>query len=214
MNILLLGAPDAGKGTLAKSLQSYYSIAPLSTGDMFRQLAEEKNPEGLRARDEYWGRGHLVPDEQTTELVRIMLAKEVYKSGVILDGYPRTIPQAKSLEEMISDLKILHLDASEENLILRAKNRRVCKDCKTIYSLLLTQPKVENTCDSCSGVLIKRQDDEKIGERIEVYKKQTFPLLEFYGEGRVKRINADKSPEEVFSQAISYLSKNLKTVQN
>lgn len=206
MNVLLLGAPCAGKGTLAKNLENHYGFSILSTGEMFRRLAEEKNLYGLKARDEYWGKGNLVPDEQTTELVQIMLAKEEYKEGVILDGFPRTIPQAESLEKMISDLQIFFLDVSEENLILRAKNRRICKDCKTVYSLLLDQLKTKDVCDLCSGKIIKRDDDKKIVERIRVYNTQTAPLLEFYGTN-IQRIDANQLPLEVFQQSQSFLTK-------
>ncbi|MBC8435220.1 nucleoside monophosphate kinase [archaeon] len=214
MNVILLGAPCAGKGTLAKSLEKQYGIFQLSTGEMFRELVEEKNHYGLRARDEYWGKGNLVPDKETTELVKIMLEKEEYKKGVIFDGFPRTILQAKNLEKLLTNLQVLFLDVSEENLILRAQNRRVCTDCKTTYSLLLDPQKEEAVCDFCSGELIKREDDCLIKDRIEVYKNQTEPLLGFYGEARVWKIDANKSPGEVLLQTQNLLSTNLKTLQN
>jgi adenylate kinase len=206
MNLILLGAPNSGKGSLAKDLCSILSISQLSTGEMFRRLVRENNPEGIRARDEYWGRGNLVPDEQTIKLVELMLQKEEYKKGAIFDGFPRTIPQAERLDKLISDYSVLSLEASREILIERSKNRRFCEFCQRGYNLISIPPKVEGKCDVCPGSLIQRQDDLFIEERLVVYERQTKPLLEYY-KSKLFILDANKSMKEVTQQALSYLIK-------
>lgn len=201
-----MGAPNAGKGTLAQGLQIHFGIPHLSMGDVFKQLAKENNPEGIRARDEYWGKGNLVPDAKTTQLLRIILAKDDYRNGVILDGYPRTIYQAEQTENIFPNYEVLWLEADRNVLIERARNRRVCESCKRVYNLVSVRPKLEDKCDACSGRLIQREDDLLTEHRLEVYEKQTKPIFDYY-KNKLKIIDANKSPREILSQALFYLIK-------
>ncbi|MBU2589667.1 MAG: adenylate kinase [Nanoarchaeota archaeon] len=183
MNAIFLGPPGTGKGTQAERISVELGIAHISTGEMFRQLANEGNPVGVEAKEKYWGKGNLVPDDLTIKLVKERLAKEDCKKGFILDGFPRTIPQAEALDKITKISKVIDIESSEEIIIKRLSNRRQCSKCKKIYGIDVP-PKKEGICDICQGKLIQRDDDreEVIRDRLKVYEKQTKPLIKYYKE--------------------------------
>lgn len=200
-SIILLGAPGAGKGTIAKLLVNEYKNLPhISTGDMFREAIANHTELGDLANS-YITKGQLVPDEVTIGLVRERLAKDDCKNGYLLDGFPRTIPQAEALEEIGAALNrkvnyVIDLVVPEEVLTDRICGRRVCKKCGTPYHVTNLKPKVEGVCDNCGGELIQRKDDneETLKARLAEYHKQTEPLIEFYTKlGRVTKLDGTKS---------------------
>ena len=185
-NIILLGAPGAGKGTNAKRISSFYKIPHISTGDMFREAIKNKTPLGELASS-YISKGHLVPDEVTIGLVKERLSKEDCANGYLLDGFPRTIPQAEALEEIGKELNrpinhVINVDVPEEVLVARICGRRVCKVCGAPYHVTNMPSKVEGVCDLCGGELIQRKDDneETLKARLEEYHHNTEPLIKFY----------------------------------
>lgn len=187
-NIILLGPPATGKGTQAERLAVKLNVPHISTGDMFRQLAAENDPLGVEARDKYWNKGNLVPDDITIELVRKRLAKDDCKDGFIFDGFPRTIPQAEALEKMLAEEGkkvdfVIEIKTSDEVIIARVLARLVCTKCKKIYGLDVP-PKVEGVCDVDGALLVHRNDDteEVMRDRLEIYNNQTAPLVKFYKE--------------------------------
>lgn len=186
MNIIIMGPPGAGKGTQAKRLITKYDIPHISTGDMFREAMKEGSELGLLAK-QYIDKGHLVPDDVTNGIVRERLAKDDCQHGYLLDGFPRTLPQAEALEELTKEINrpvqfVINIEADEKELIRRITGRRVCKNCGTPYHINTLKPKVENVCDACGGPLIQRADDNEEALRVRLghYYKQTKPLLEFY----------------------------------
>lgn len=193
MNLIFLGPPGTGKGTQAERISVELKIAHISTGEMFRQLANEGNPLGVEARDKYWGKGNLVPDDVTVGLVKERLAKDDCKNGFILDGFPRTIPQAEALEKIIKINYVIDIESSESVIIQRLTSRRQCVNCKKIYGIDVP-PKLEGICDACNGKLYQRDDDREsvIMERLRVYNVQTKPLIEFYKtRGLLKIVNGE-----------------------
>ena len=187
-NIILLGAPGAGKGTNAKRISSFYKIPHISTGDMFREAIKNKTPLGELASS-YISKGHLVPDEVTIGLVKERLSKEDCANGYLLDGFPRTIPQAEALEEIGKELNrpinhVINVDVPEEVLVARICGRRVCKVCGAPFHVTNMPSKVEGVCDLCGGELIQRKDDneETLKARLEEYHHNTEPLIKFYGD--------------------------------
>ncbi len=205
LNMILMGPPGAGKGTQAKRIIASYDIPHISTGDMFREAIANKTELGELAAS-YINKGNLVPDEVTIALVKERLAKDDCAKGYLLDGFPRTIPQAEALEVLTKDIKrpisiVVNMTADESVLIRRISGRRVCKDCATPYHVETLKSKVEGVCDTCGGSLIQRKDDtiESLKVRLEAYEKQTLPLVKFY-EKRDLLINVDGllSPEDVF----------------
>lgn len=200
MKIVLLGAPSSGKGTYAGMINKEYGVPHFSTGDMFRQLAEEGSELGIKAK-EYWEKGLLVPDEITVKLVREMLSKPKYKNGFVMEGFPRTVAQAKALDGIAKVDKIINFEASEETLVDRASGRRICRKCGAIYHIRNLPPKKEGICDKCGGEIYQRDDDrpEIFKERLKVYRKQTKPMIDFYKDkGLLAEIDANGPPEEVF----------------
>ena len=186
MNIILMGPPGAGKGTQAKRLISKYDIPHISTGDMFREAMKQGTELGLLAK-RYIDDGHLVPDDVTIGIVRERLAKDDCQKGYLLDGFPRTIPQAEALETLTKEIGrevevVINIDADEKELIRRICGRRVCKACGTPYHVDTMKPKVDGVCDVCGGPLIQRADDneEALKVRLGHYYEQTKPLLDFY----------------------------------
>lgn len=188
MVIIMLGAPGTGKGTVAGMLTQDLGIPQVSTGDIFRQNIKEKTELGKLA-ESYISKGELVPDEVTNKIVEDRLQSEDAKDGVILDGFPRTVEQAKELDKMLEkqgkkvDL-VVYLTTPEEEIIERITNRRVCsnQDCKAVYNLVLRPPKKEGICDKCGSELIQRKDDntETVKSRLKTYEKQTAPLVNYY----------------------------------
>ena len=186
-NIVLMGPPGAGKGTLAKLLVSL-GMTHISTGDMFREEISNQTELGKLAAS-YINDGHLVPDEVTIKMLRNRLAKPDCENGFLLDGFPRTIPQAEALEVMSKEINrpietVISLVCNEEELVRRISGRRVCKVCGAPYHIINMKPKVEGICDKCGGELYQRKDDneEALKVRLQHYTADTAPLLDFYKE--------------------------------
>jgi len=202
--VVFLGPPGAGKGTQAKLLSQRLGFLHLSTGDILREAVKKQTPLGIKAK-EYMDRGELVPDNLIIALIEEYLPKE---GGVILDGFPRTIAQAEALENMLSAKgkkvsKVLLFDSPDEVIIDRLSGRRVCSNCGAVYHIKYNPPKKEGVCDLCGGSLVQREDDkeEVIKNRLEVYKRQTQPLIDFYKKkGIIYRLDATKSVEELFAE--------------
>lgn len=185
-SIILLGAPGAGKGTNAKKICAKLNIPHISTGDMFREAIKNKTPLGELANS-YISQGLLVPDEVTIGLVKERLSKDDCKEGFLLDGFPRTIPQAEALEEIGTELKrpvnyVINIVVPENVLVERITGRRVCKSCGAPYHVKNMPPKVDGVCDLCGGELIQRKDDniETLKARLDEYHNNTTPLVKFY----------------------------------
>lgn len=191
MKLILLGAPGAGKGTQAEILSRMCNIPTISTGNILRAAMKNGTPVGLKAK-EYVDSGKLVPDDVIIGIVKERLAEDDCKNGYILDGMPRTIPQAQALED--SGINIdwaLSLEVSDEVIIKRMAGRRTCKDCGATYHVVNIPPKVEGKCDNCGGELITRKDDaaETVKNRLEVYHRETEPLIDFYAKrGKLKTV--------------------------
>lgn len=186
MKIILLGPPGAGKGTQAKLISGKYSIPHISTGDIFRKNISEKTPLGVKAKS-YMDKGQLVPDELTIEIVNDRLQNDDCKNGFLLDGFPRTVKQAEALDKFLESqgTKIdsaLLIEVPQEFILDRMTGRRVCKDCGASYHVKFNPSKSEGKCDLCGGELIQRKDDteETVKERLDVYSKQTAPLVQYY----------------------------------
>ncbi len=181
MRLIIFGPPGSGKGTYSSMLAPKLGIVHISTGDIFREMAKEDTELGRKVA-EILKKGELVPDEIVIEIVRERISKEDCKNGFILDGFPRTIPQAEALEKMTKVDKVINLVVPEEVIIARLSARRVCKNCGAIYNLRTLPPKKDGICDKCGGELYQREDDkpEVIKERLRVYEEQSKPLLEFY----------------------------------
>lgn len=185
-NIILMGPPGAGKGTLAKQLVDRYSLVHISTGDMFREAIKEGTELGKLAQS-FIDDGHFVPDDVTIKLVKERLSKDDCVNGFLLDGFPRTIPQAEALETISSEISrpidvVINLDCDESELIRRICGRRVCKTCGAPYHIESLKPKVEGICDKCGAPLVQRADDneEALKVRLGHYVESTQPLLEYY----------------------------------
>lgn len=206
LNIILMGPPAAGKGTQSELIIEHYHIPHISTGDMFRAAISEKTPLGLKA-SEYINAGLLVPDEVTIGLVEERLGKEDCKEGFLLDGFPRTVPQAEALDSMLAKSgrqisAVIHMVADDEVLINRITSRRVCPNCGASYNVVTKKAQVENVCDACHHELIQRKDDtrEAFQVRLDAYRAQTLPIAEHYGkQGLVSEVNALQSIDAVFS---------------
>jgi len=210
MRVILLGPPGAGKGTQAKSLVEYFKVPHISTGDILREVVREDSAIGRKVR-EIMNKGELVSDELVTEIVAMRLKKDDTAAGFILDGYPRNISQARSLDEILADRPVeavIYLDASEKVVIQRLSGRRVCRSCGANYHVTNMPPKSEGICDACGGELYQRSDDEveTIKKRLNVYLKQTVSLIDYYEKkGRLVRISADDEAEVVSKKLIEIL---------
>jgi adenylate kinase len=207
MKIIIMGPQGSGKGTQAEMIEKKYNIPHISTGDIFRQAFEEKIELGLKAQ-EYWGMGNLVPDDITTGIVKERLKKQDCRNGFILDGFPRTVVQAEALDKITRLDKVIELDITDSEAILRISGRRICTRCQAVYNVQFKQPLQENVCDKCKGHLIQRDDDkpEKIKKRLEIYHEQTKPILEHYRQkGILRTIDARKGIDEVFREIVENL---------
>lgn len=212
MNLVLMGLPGAGKGTQAERIVEQYNIPHISTGDMFRTAMKEGTELGLKAKS-FMDQGQLVPDEVTIGIVRERLEKDDCKNGFLLDGFPRTVPQADALEQLMEQLErkidyVINIDVDSTILLERLTGRRICKDCGSTYHLVFNPPANEGVCDKCGGELYQRADDnaETVGNRLEVNIKQSKPLLDFYeSKGYLKNINGQKDINEVFEDIVALL---------
>lgn len=202
MNLIFLGAPGAGKGTLATLLSKDYGIPQISTGDLFRAAVKEGSELGEQVQG-IMQKGELVPDSLTVELVRERLSKPDAAGGYILDGFPRTVAQADALAEFQKINAVINFSISDDLVIRRLSGRRVCRSCGAIYHIENMPPKVEGTCDACGGELYIRDDDkiESIKNRLRVYKEQTEPLIAYYRDKELlQEIDSSRSPEDSLSQ--------------
>lgn len=207
MKIIMLGAPGAGKGTQAKKIAQEYNIPHISTGDIFRANIKEGTELGKKAQ-EYMDQGLLVPDELVCDLVVDRIHKDDCKNGFILDGFPRTIPQANALDQALAQNGeaieyAIDVEVPDENIIRRMAGRRSCKDCGAIFHVEYNPPKKENCCDACGGELILRDDDkeETVKKRLEVYHEQTAPLIDHYKEaGSLREVDGTQDINVVFEE--------------
>ena len=201
MNIILLGAPGAGKGTQASMITDAYGILHISTGDIFRANMQEKTPIGVIAKS-YIDKGQLVPDDITCQIVEDRLQQDdCKKNGFMLDGFPRTIPQAEALEKLEKVDAVINIDIDTSLLMARLCGRRVCKDCGESYHVSRLNGKT--TCEKCGGELYQRKDDnsETVSSRLKVYHAQTAPLIEYYTKkGLLINVQGDATPTEVFAE--------------
>jgi adenylate kinase len=209
----MLGAPGAGKGTYASRLQTKLGVEVIATGDIFRELAKE-NSDLARKVKSYMEKGLLVPDEIVLEVLKHRLNKIPKGKGFILDGYPRTLAQAKSLDTITKIDVILLLDVPDWIIIERLSTRRICRNCGTVYNILYLKPKVEGICDKCGSPLYQRSDDnpEVIKKRLQVYQEQTKPLLEYFEEKKIPLATSttttlDQPPEPIVEKMITELKK-------
>ena len=181
MNFIFLGPPGAGKGSLAVKVAEEYKIPHISTGDIFRANIKNQTELGKKV-DAIIKSGGLVSDDITCELVKNRLEEADCKNGFILDGFPRTIPQAEMFTSICNDVSVVNFEIADDVVIRRLSTRRVCKECKENYNIITLPPKKEGVCDKCGGELFQREDDkqESILHRMEVYREQTEPLIDFY----------------------------------
>lgn len=209
MRLLLLGAPGVGKGTQSKLLQDQHNIPQISTGDMLREAIRNNTPLGIKAK-EFMDKGALVPDDVIIHLVKDRLEKADTKPGFILDGFPRTIHQARSLDRLLEELRIgidlvLDIAVPSEDLIERLANRLICRTCGAVYNRISLRPKTDNICDKCGGEIYQRTDDtrEAIATRLKVYEKETAPLRGYYADcGKLHHVNGDQTVDAVHRDII------------
>ena len=205
MNIILMGPPGAGKGTQAANLVKEYGLTHISTGDIFRKALKEQTKYGVIAKY-FMQFGHLVPDDYTIQMVREYLQENEFPNGFVLDGFPRTIIQARELESIAKEFKInidavINLDIELDRLVPRLSGRRTCKECGASFHIEYNPPKVEGVCDACGGELYQRPDEseEAVKVRLDTYEKQTRPLIDYYTmTAQITNINGDQSMEDVF----------------
>ena len=213
MYLLLMGPPGAGKGTQAAKLVERYDIPHVSTGDIFRGALQERTPLGLEAK-RYMDVGALVPDQVTVGITRERLAKSDCIGGFILDGFPRTLQQAHALDQMLAKMwirlnKVVNIVVPDQELIPRLTGRRICQSCGATYHMEFRPPAQPSICDRCGGELYQRTDDqeETVRERLEVYRLQTQPLIQYYQERDLySEINGAQSTEAVFRDIVVSLT--------
>lgn len=209
MRLVILGPPGAGKGTQADFIVKKYNIVHISTGDIFRENIKNHTKLGEKAKS-YMDRGLLVPDELVIDLVEDRLRKDDCKEGFLLDGFPRTVSQAVSLDAILdkeekSLTKVINIDVKPEILIDRAVGRRVCKSCGSTFHVKYNPPKVEGVCDNCNSKLIQRDDDTEntVKTRIKVYFEQTAPLIDYYkAQDLLLNINGENDIKKVFDDIV------------
>jgi len=207
MNLILLGPPGAGKGTQAKLLMDKHAIPQISTGDILRAAVKAGTELGRKAK-EYMDSGALVPDEVVIGLIRDRLKEPDAKSGYMLDGFPRTVPQAEALDGMLAEMgsridHVISIEVPDEELIKRLTGRRTCKSCGQGYHLVFDPPRKKGKCDKCGGELYQRDDDntETVTNRLKVYNKQTQPLIDYYrAKGLLRPIDGRGEIKEIFER--------------
>ena len=212
MKIIMLGAPGAGKGTQAKQIADKYSIPHISTGDIFRANIKNGTELGKKAK-QYMDQGALVPDELTCDLVMDRIQQDDCKNGFVLDGFPRTIPQAEALDAALEKINekmdyAIDVDVPDENIVNRMSGRRACLNCGATYHLISIPPKVEGICDRCGSEIVLREDDkpETVQKRLKVYHEQTQPLIDYYkNQGILKSVDGTQPMDEVFKAIVTIL---------
>jgi adenylate kinase len=212
LRTILLGPPGAGKGTQAVNIVDKYGVPHISTGDIFRANIKNGTELGKRAQ-EYMNRGELVPDDLVIEIATTRLLEDDCKNGFLLDGFPRTVYQAEKLDEFLAAHgskidKVLDIAVEKEELITRLTGRRVCKACGASFHVVNIPPKTEGICDRCGGELIQRADDtiETVANRIDVYEKQTMPLVDYYEKaGNIAHIDGATGLDNVFADIVKAL---------
>ena len=215
MKIVMLGAPGAGKGTQAIKIADKYDIPHISTGDIFRANIKGGTELGQKAKS-YIDKGELVPDEVTIGMLLDRIAQDDCKNGYVLDGFPRTIPQAESLTEALKSQGdridfALNIDVPDEAIIKRMSGRRACPKCGATYHIVYAAPKTENICDKCGTELIIRSDDkpETVTDRLNVYHQQTEPLIAYYKTaGVLREVDGTQELPKVFEDVVAILSEN------
>ncbi len=220
MRIILLGPPGAGKGTQARRLAERYGLVIIATGDIFREQIARETPLGTQAK-EFYERGEYVPDGLTTAMVLERLAKPDVREGFILDGYPRTVPQAQSLERALTETghplsAVLNFKISDAVAVKRLMARQVCPNCRRTYNTEFKPPRVEGVCDVCGHELTNRSDDDEatIQRRLEVYHRETKPLvLYFWERGLLRDIDAEAPEEVVADRTIEAIADLLDTYE-
>lgn len=219
MVIIMLGAPASGKGSVAEILSKEYNIPAISSGDIFRKYIGNGSEIGKKA-NEYMTKGELVPDDLTVELITSRLDEDDVKNGLILDGFPRTVNQAKKLDEMLAKINkkidiVVNLETPEDEILERITNRVICSnsECKAVYNKVLNPSKVDGICDKCGSQLYQRDDDklEKAKNRLEVYHRETAPVADYYKEtgtlfSTVLSQRVNRMREEVAKDVIEYLN--------
>lgn len=212
MKIILLGPPGAGKGTQAKFISEKYFIPHISTGDIFRKNISEKTPLGIEAK-KYLDEGKLVPDEVTINIMKNRLGMDDCKNGFLLDGFPRTVTQAKALDLFLNGIeqeidKVLLIDVPKGLIFDRMTGRRVCPSCGASYHIKFNPPKIEGKCDVCNSDIVQRKDDTQstVKDRLDVYDKQTEPLIGYYkSQGVLSIVNGTGEINEVFQNVKNIL---------
>ena len=213
MKAIIFGAPGSGKGTYASRLQAKLGVEVIAMGDIFRELMKEDSELGRKVKV-YVEKGLLVPDEIVVEVLKQRLNKIPKGKGFILDGYPRTLEQAKILDSITKIDVILLLNVPDWIIIERLSSRRICRNCGTVYNIRFLKPKVEGICDKCTGPLYQRSDDnpEVIKKRLQVYQEQTRPLLEYFKEKKVpfatsSTTSLDQPPEPIVDKIVAEIKK-------
>ena len=212
MKIIMLGAPGAGKGTQAKMIAEKYNIPHISTGDIFRANIKNGTELGKKAKS-YMDKGQLVPDELTLDLIMDRFKEDDCKNGYVLDGFPRTIPQAEALDTALKANRekvdfAIDVDVPDENIVKRMGGRRACVNCGATYHIVYSPTKVEGKCDKCGEELIVRDDDkpETVLSRLEVYHNQTQPLIDYYNkQGILKTVDGTVEMKDVFKAIVDIL---------
>ena len=209
----MFGAPGAGKGTYASRLKEKLGIETIATGDIFRELIKQDSPLAKKVKG-YVEKGLLVPDDVVIEVLKDRLSKIPKGKGFILDGFPRTLEQAKALESVTSLNVILFVEVPDWIIIERLSSRRICKNCGAVYNTRFLKPKVEGVCDKCGGGLYQRSDDtpEVIKKRLQVYQEQSKPLIEYFKEKKIPFVvsqttSLDQPPEPIVDEMIGELKK-------
>ncbi len=212
MKIIMLGAPGAGKGTQAKQIADKYKIPHISTGDIFRANIKQGTELGKKAKA-YMDQGALVPDELTCDLVMDRIGQDDCKNGFVLDGFPRTIPQAEALDAALTKIGqkmdyAIDVDVPDENIVNRMSGRRACLNCGATYHIVAIPTKVEGICDRCGSEVVLRDDDkpETVQKRLTVYHEQTQPLIDYYKkQGILKTVDGTRPMEQVFTEITAIL---------
>jgi adenylate kinase len=209
--VILLGGPGSGKGTQAAKLSENLSIAHIATGDLFRENLKNNTALGEKARD-FMNSGRLVPDALVLDMLFDRVAKPDCAMGYLLDGFPRTLPQASAFEEALgpdANVQALNLEVGDEVIVPRATGRLLCRDCTAIYHRTFSPPAANGVCDKCSGELFQREDDQEVvvRERLNVYHTETAPLVEFYSErGFLIGVNGEQAPDQVTDALMAALT--------